>query len=318
MSADKLSLQQLRIFWAIATSPSLTRAAKELGIAQPSLSQQLAKLEEMLGAPLFDRVGGQLRRTDLGDYLLERAETLLAEVDETLAGIHAYRKGERQRIAIGVLPSLARVLLPDAMALLAAAHPRIELDIHELPPGDALDRLYARRLQLVVLAANSLGDDKVSLASAELCADPYVLAVPAGAAIDRLGGPEAGEVLRRVIRFDYGSRHNRRVEELLKRFVPRHRTIAVCRTYETALAMVEARQGVTIVPQFATEHRGRPIFAVDRHALPIPPRRGVVLLPPKSVQLEPFKTFVDVLVTVGRQLPLGDIAALPVTEAAAG
>ena len=318
MTADKLSLQQLRIFWAIATSPSLTRAAKELGIAQPSLSQQLAKLEETLGAPLFDRLGGQLRLTDMGRYLLERAERLLAEVDETIAGLYAFQNGERQRIAIGVLPSLARVLLPDAMALLAVRHPGIEVDIHELPPGDALDRLYARRLQLVVLAANSLTDDKLSFASADLCSDPYVLAVPTGTRLVGRGTGATADVLRRIIRFDYGSRHNRRVEELLKRFVPRHRTIAVCRAYETALAMVEAGRGVTIVPQLATEHRGRPIFAVDRHALPIPPRRSVVLLPPKSRHLEPFKTFVDALVTVGRELPLGDIAMLPATEAAAG
>ena len=45
---------------------------------------------------------------------------------------------------------------------------------------------------------------------------------------------------------------------------------------------------------------------------------GVVLLPPKSRHLEPFKTFVDALVTVGRELPLGDIAMLPAAEAAAG
>lgn len=318
MSADRLSLQQLRIFWAIATSPSLTRAAKELGIAQPSLSQQLAKLEGTLGAPLFDRLGGQLLLTDMGRYLLERAEAILAEVDETVAGIYAFQKGERQRIAVGVLPSLARVLLPGATALLVARHPEIELDVHELAPGDALDRLYARRLQLVVLAANSLADDKVSFASAELCSDPYVLAVPQGSRLDGLAPREAADVLHRIIRFDYGSRHNRRIEELLKRFVPRHRTVAVCRTYETALAMVEAGHGVTIVPQLATEHQGRAIFRVDRYALPIPPRRCVVLLSPKTRHLEPFKTLVDALVTVGRETPLGDTAMLRVAEAAAG
>ena len=316
MTADKLSLQQLRIFWAIATSPSLTRAAKELGIAQPSLSQQLAKLEETLGAPLFDRLGGQLRLTDMGDYLLDRAETVLAEVDETIAGIHAFRKGERQRIAIGVLPSLARILLPGATAILAAGHPGIELDIHELSPGDALDRLYARRLQLVVLAANSLADDTVSFASADLCSDPYVLAVPRGVRLDGRGAGEAADVLKRIIRFDYGSRHNRRVEELLKRFVPRHRTIAVCRAYETALAMVEAGRGVTIVPQLATEHQGQPVFAVDRYALPIPPRRSVVLLPPKNRQREPFQTLVDAMVTIGQQVPLGQVLPLPAPETA--
>ena len=315
MTADKLSLQQLRIFWAIATSPTLTRAAKELGIAQPSLSQQLAKLEETLGAPLFDRLGGQLRLTDMGRYLLERAERLLVEVDETIAGLYAFQKGERQRIAIGVLPSLARVLLPGAMALLAVRHPGIELDIHELPPGDALDRLYARRLQLVVLAANSLTDDKLSFTSVDLCSDPYVLAVPPGIAPSAPSEAATADVLRRIIRFDYVSLHNRRVDELLTQFVPRHSTVAVCRTYESALALVEAGRGVTIVPQLATEHRGRALFLVDRWALPIPPRRNVVLSTPQNRLLEPFKTMVEALVTVGRSIPLGETLPMPTSAA---
>ena len=55
-----ITLNQLRIFWAVAHGASLTRAAKQLGITQPSLSQQLAKLEQALGSRLFDRINNEL------------------------------------------------------------------------------------------------------------------------------------------------------------------------------------------------------------------------------------------------------------------
>lgn len=310
MTADKLTLQQLRIFRAIATSPSLTRAAKELGVAQPSLSQQLARLEETLGGPLFDRLGSQLVLTDMGRYVVERAETVLAEIDETVAGVYAYQRGMRRRIAIGALPSLARALVPAAAARLIHSFPELELDIHELPPADALERLYARRVQLVLLAANSLTDDRLSFASVELCRDPYVLAVPAGSDPLALADGTAAQ-LRQVIRFDYGSQHNRRIEELLRQIAPRHRNAAICRTYETALALVEAGRGVAIVPQLATEHQGRPLFLVDLYTLPIPPRRNVALLPPRHRTTEPFATLLDALAAAGQAIQLTPLTGLP-------
>ena len=59
---SRITLSQLRTFWAVAHSPSLTRAAKQLGVTQPSLSQQLAKLEATLGARLLERSGGEIGR----------------------------------------------------------------------------------------------------------------------------------------------------------------------------------------------------------------------------------------------------------------
>ena len=94
-----ITLQQLKVFWAVAHSPSLTRAAKQLGVAQPSLSQQIAKLEQAVGGRLFDRVNNQLLLTDAGRFLLRKAETILAEIDEAETGLAEYRLGQRGRIS---------------------------------------------------------------------------------------------------------------------------------------------------------------------------------------------------------------------------
>src|ERR1700753_4013114 len=70
----EVTVHQLRVFWAIAHSDTLTKAAKQLGLAQPSLSQQLSKLEQTIGAQLFHRRAGEMTLTEAGNYLLPRAE----------------------------------------------------------------------------------------------------------------------------------------------------------------------------------------------------------------------------------------------------
>src|SRR3954454_21482809 len=73
----EVTVHQLRVFWAIAHSDTLTKAAKQLGLAQPSLSQQLSKLEQTIGAQLFHRRAGEMTLTEAGNYLLPRAEHVL-------------------------------------------------------------------------------------------------------------------------------------------------------------------------------------------------------------------------------------------------
>ena len=109
-----ITLNQLRVFWAVAHGESLTRAAKQLGVTQPALSQQLAKLENALGGQLFDRINNQLVLTDAGRYLLRKAETVLAEMDEAEAGLAEFRLGRRRRISVGALASIARTIVADA------------------------------------------------------------------------------------------------------------------------------------------------------------------------------------------------------------
>ena len=84
-SVDVMTLHQLRIFLAIAHSVTLTRASKQLGLAQPSLSKQLAALEESVGTQLFNRANNRMILTDAGQLLLRHAQNVLKEIDEAEA-----------------------------------------------------------------------------------------------------------------------------------------------------------------------------------------------------------------------------------------
>ena len=312
-----ITLQQLKVFWAVAHSPSLTRAAKQLGVAQPSLSQQIAKLEQAVGGRLFDRVNNQLLLTDAGRFLLRKAETILAEIDEAETGLAEYRLGQRGRISLGAVASLARSLVPEAWRRALARLPDLELDVHELSPTEAIEQLYGRNLQLALLSAYSLAPDRVSFNRVEIARDGYALAVPRGLRLDGIAepdrelDPEARRLLNRCIQFNFGNQHTNRIESWYRRVLPRHEYVAQCRTYEVALAMVEAGLGVAIVPLLTTVHNGRPLFDVDLYPAPGLERLIVVVVPPQYLRVQPFAGFVDALKAAGAALSLPQLPSPP-------
>lgn len=312
-----ITLHQLRIFSAVAHSSSLTRAAKQLGVTQPSLSQQLAKLESALGGRLFDRVNNQLILTDAGRFLLRKAETVLAEMDEAETGLAEYRLGRRGRIAVGALASVARTIVPPAYRCTLETIPDLELDLHELAPSEAVEQLYGRNLQLALLSPISVAQNRISFNRVDIARDPYVFATPKGLDLGCVADPEwdltaeQRRLLNRTIQFNFGNLHNQRVEEWYRRVLPRHQTVAHCRTYEAALAMVEAGLGVALVPQLTTQFGDRTAFDVDLYAVAGMQRPIVALVPPQYRRAQPFVTFLEALRQAARELKLLPVGPTP-------
>lgn len=298
-------------------SSSLTQAAKDLGISQPSLSQHLAKLEDKIENRLFDRRGNQLTLSDVGGYLLERANHILAEAEETEARLAEFADGTRGRISIGVLPSVGRSLMAPALAEMAIHFPDLELDLHELSPLEALDRLYAHNIHMAVLSRNALAANRLSFTEVKITEDPYVLAVPMGLELDDVRNPDkdlsasSQKILRRTVMFDFGSHHNQRIEEIYRQLIPHHQMVVRCRSYETALAIVESGQGVAIAPQLALEHAGRRLFNVRAYELPMAKRQLAVFAASQYMHVSVYKTFTEVLHKCGPKVPRG-----PLTPAA--
>jgi DNA-binding transcriptional LysR family regulator len=312
-----LSLNQLKVFWTVANSTSLTRAAKQLGLSQPSLSQQVAKLEQALGGKLFDRINNQLVLTDAGRFLVRKAEVILAEVDEAQAGVAEFVAGRRGRIAVGAVASLARCLVPAALERALLALPELEIELHELAPVEAIDQLYGRNLQIAILSSYSIATNRISFSKVELGADPYCLAVPKGLALDGVQDPERDlgpaerRLVNRCIQFNFGNQHNQRVEDWWRRVLPRHGAFAWCRTYESALAMVEAGLGVALVPLLTAQLNGRLMFDVDLYRAPGLERPIVALVPPQYRRVEPFQGFLKALEATGTRLPLPAVRPAP-------
>src|SRR5207237_5933832 len=135
-----MTLHQLRIFLAVAQSATLTRASKQLGLAQPSLSKQLAGLEDSIGTRLFDRGHNRMVLTDAGQVLLRHAQSVLREIDEAEAGLREFATGRRAIIRVAGLNSVIKALLPDAL-MRCRSSSDLEVDIHEAAPGEVLEML---------------------------------------------------------------------------------------------------------------------------------------------------------------------------------
>jgi len=117
-----MELHQLRYFLAVARTKNFSRAAEQCHVAQPSLSQQIMKLEAELGERLFERTKREVALTPAGDLLTAHAERVLAEVDLACAGVRELRGLVRGRVALGVLPTVAPYFLPQRLRIFSRIH----------------------------------------------------------------------------------------------------------------------------------------------------------------------------------------------------
>src|SRR5947208_2302001 len=111
-----MELHQLRYFVAVAETGSFTRAAEREGVTQPTLSEQVIRLEGKkhgVGRRLFDRLGRKVVLTEAGQELLGRAQAILAAVAEAKRAVTD--SGEGGQLRVGAIPTVAPFLLPAAV-----------------------------------------------------------------------------------------------------------------------------------------------------------------------------------------------------------
>lgn len=111
-----MELHQLRYFCAIAETGSFSRAAQQSHVSQPSLSQQIQKLENELGARLFDRLGRTVRLTELGSAFLPRARAVLRDVEAARSDVVERKTAVSGPLRIGVIPTIGPYFLPSVLA----------------------------------------------------------------------------------------------------------------------------------------------------------------------------------------------------------
>jgi DNA-binding transcriptional LysR family regulator len=137
-------------FRAVAHQRSFSRAARELALSQPSVSNQVASLEREIGARLLEREPGRLRLTREGEILLEHADAIAERFQLAEQQLSAAAQGERARLRIGAFPTALAALVPAAIARVRLHHPDIQVTVDEGSDEDLPPRVRSGELHLAV------------------------------------------------------------------------------------------------------------------------------------------------------------------------
>lgn len=248
-----MELHQLRYFVAVAEEGSFTRAAARLFLAQPSLSVQIRKLEQAVGAALFERTGRRVVLTAAGEVLLEHAVRALAEMEEARERVTAVSEARGGQVTVGVLPSVGAQLLPDVLARFRVVHPEVTVHLVEHDVSREFEQMVTAGT--LDLALTRMPATCAGLAARTLVREPIVLLVPPGHPLHGRAGvwlrelPDAETV---AMRPGYGLR------DLADRLWA-HAGVTPRIALETGQlsivrGMVRAGMGVALLPRLAVGH----------------------------------------------------------------
>jgi LysR family hydrogen peroxide-inducible transcriptional activator len=177
-----MELHQLRYFVAVAELGHFTRAAERCFVAQPSLSQQIGKLEKELGKPLFDRLGRGVRLTEAGRALYDQAVGILASVEEAKRQVGDAAGDQGGVVSVGAIPTVAPFLLPPVASAFQRRFPTSQIVIFEDLTAHVVENCLRGELDLAVLAL-PVADPR--LEAEPLFDEELLLALPAGHALAR-------------------------------------------------------------------------------------------------------------------------------------
>ncbi|MEV6767118.1 LysR substrate-binding domain-containing protein [Nocardia sp. NPDC051030] len=249
---EGVELRHLRYFLAVADELHFGRAAARLHIAQPALTQQIQRLETLLGTRLFDRTSRSVALTAAGTVLRERATALLGHADRDLAEITRIGQGGQGTLYLGFVPSVLPLEPLRAVRDFRDRFPLVDVDLVEGFTSHLMERLATGSLDMAIVRDP---DDTPGTETVPLITEPFVAILPAdhpdanrptitGAELatnpfvffPRIAGPRA---------------HDRNLSPLLESGHRPH-IVQEATNWTILLYLVAAGLGVTIAPRSAT------------------------------------------------------------------
>ncbi|MEU8144456.1 LysR family transcriptional regulator [Nonomuraea sp. NPDC048901] len=248
MERPQLALHQLYAFAVLAEELHFGRAAVRLGVAQPPLSQQIRRLEERVGHPLFERRASGVVLTSAGHELLPAARRALGEIADGLEAARRVGGGEAGRIRVGFAASLALTILPGMLRAYRDRYPGVEMEIREMTTAPQVAALLERSIDVGLLREPP---DDPGLAAEVVLSEEFVVVLPVGHVLaDRRVVPVAAlaEEPFVLLNRDAGPTVHDRIVGLCRSvgFEPRIGQYAV--EWATVSALVEAGLGVSLAP----------------------------------------------------------------------
>jgi DNA-binding transcriptional LysR family regulator len=287
----RITLRQIEAFLAAAETLSFSRAAQQLHVTQSAFSQLIRELESVLEVRLFDRTTRKVDLSEPGRALLVKMRTGVTAIEEACRDAQAISRLERGNVSLGTLPSLASGSVTQALGDLRRLHPGITVSLQEAQNPDLLQMLLKSEVEFLVCA--------VAPAAPELLFEPLMM--DEVVVVVRADHPLAGKSGQRwrllareslILMTQHSSTRGLIAQALRTNGVDAPPAYEVA-SVTTALSMVRAGLGATVMPQMALAEMNMDALAICRFVAPraarelaICRRRDRVLSPAARIVVE--------------------------------
>lgn len=272
-----MEIHQLRYVVAVARTGNFSRAAEQCHVAQPSISQQIQKLEDELGERLFDRLKSEVKLTGHGEAFLPRAKRILEEVEAAKREAKDAKSLLHGRLTVGVLPTIAPYLLPGALARFTAKYPGVEIVIHEDTTAGLLKLAHAYEVDLA-LASEPITDQRMEVK--ELFTEELLLALPPRHHLTRKKSVNLSDLENeRFIVMKEGHCLGDQLLSFCERRALKPNISFRSAQLETIQALVTSGIGISLIPAMAARRQREDSPVYRSLAKPVPERKIVALWP---------------------------------------
>jgi DNA-binding transcriptional LysR family regulator len=255
-----LNLRDIRALVAVAEAGSFTRAAERLHLSQPALTVQIRRLEEAVGARLFDRNSRNVALTPTGRELLPLLRKSLRDMENVLRDARAMGEGESGTIRIACLPTFAASVLPELIIGMKREVPRVVFQIRDVV-ASTVNALVRSEEVDIGLTGGDVPDPLLEVLHAGV--DRLVVVCPKAHALAKKRRIVLDDLARSPLVLTAPGTSVRAVVDAALSETREALDIACEPTYMmTAVAMVRGGLGVTILPETAREVRAEPGLVV--------------------------------------------------------
>lgn len=190
-----MDVRHMRQVLAIHRHGSFAKAAEEVGVAQPTLSKSIARLEDELGVQLFERSGAGAKATPMGALIVARAEAIVNEAERLARDIELTASGQIGEARIGFGPALRSIFLPRFTEALATRRRSLRLSLSVLHRDRLIADLQAGAVDLAIMARADELDDR-DYVQIEVLRDPAIAVVSPTHPLARLDHVPVAEFAR--------------------------------------------------------------------------------------------------------------------------
>ncbi|OBZ17516.1 MULTISPECIES: LysR family transcriptional regulator [Bacillales] len=270
-----MELRQLNYVIQIALEKNFSRAAEKLHIAQPSLSQQLSKLEQEIGVLLFRRTTNSVELTQAGQVFVDKSQAILDAVEQLKQEMDDMAQMRRGRLVVGTLPITGSHILPMVLPVFGAQYPQIEVVL--------VEDTTAKLEQLTASGGTDLSLLSLPLIDSSLSYEPFLeeeicLAVPPAHPLARRENPIGISELQDepFIGLKRGQGFRQITVDICEQSGFSPRIVFESSNIETIQSLVAGGMGIAFVPQMLTRIKGTEFAPTYLPLNPKPTRTLVV------------------------------------------